>query len=163
MNITIAPNGYLQIDDATLLGGSFRNFSGAASKFNREGDRNFAFLIPDQEAADLLMNDVNEYGVGWNVKIKPPRDEDDEPFMYLTVKVKFNSRGPKVYLQTGDVVNELDEDTISCLDDIDIARVDFDVRPYDDSFNGKPFRSAYLYGMHVIQANVDRFGSRFRD
>ena len=93
MEITFAPKDILQIDDARIV---YRNFSGTGSKFNREGDRNFAVVIPDQDIADELVNR------GWNVKIKPPRDEDDTPFMFLPVKIKFNERGPKVYLQSGD-------------------------------------------------------------
>ena len=91
MEITFAPRDILQIDDARIV---YRNFSGTGSKFNREGDRNFAVVIPDQDVVDELVNR------GWNVKIKPPRDEDDTPFMFLPVKIKFNERGPKVYLQT---------------------------------------------------------------
>lgn len=150
MNVTIAPRGILQIDEARIV---YRNFSGAASKFNREGDRNFAVVIPDQEIADELTNE------GWNVKIKPPRDEDDSPFMYLPVKVKFNDRGPMVYLKSGDNTVVLDEESVSILDDIDITNVDLDIRPYDWEVNGKTGRTAYLQSIHVTQ-EVDRFASR---
>lgn len=150
MNVTIAPRGILQIDEARIV---YRNFSGAASKFNREGDRNFAVVIPDQEIADALTNE------GWNVKIKPPRDEDDSPFMYLPVKVKFNDRGPMVYLKSGDNTVVLDEESVSILDDIDITNVDLDIRPYDWEVNGKTGRTAYLQSIHVTQ-EVDRFASR---
>lgn len=157
MNITFAPRGILQIDDARIV---HRNFAGAPSKFNREGDRNFSVVIPDEETADKLMNDVNEYGVGWNVKIKPPRDEDDTPFIYLPVKIKFNNNGPAVYLRTNGKMVPLNEDTIACLDDVDILSVNLDIRPYDDEFNGRAFRSAYLHSICVIQ-NVDRHMARY--
>ena len=135
MNLTIAPRGILQMDDARII---YRNFSGAESKFNRKGDRNFAVVIDDQQLAEDLRND------GWNIKIRPPRDIDDEPFMYLPVKIKFNDRGPNVYLVTGDRMNRLDEDSIDCLDNVDILEVDLDVRPYDWEINGKEGRTAYL-------------------
>lgn len=151
MEITFAPRGILQIDDARII---YRNFSGAASKFNREGDRNFAVIIPNQELADKLIDE------GWNVKIKPPRDEDDEPFMYLPVKIKFNDRGPNVYLITGNKKNQLDEESISCLDDVDILSVDMDIRPYDWELNGKTGRSAYLQSIAVVQ-ELDRFAERY--
>lgn len=155
-HVTIAPRGILQIDDARLV---YRNFSGMGSKFNREGDRNFAVVIPDEETKDALINE------GYNVKVKPPRDEDDAPFMYLPVKIKFNDRGPNVYLSTGHTGGNqlrLDEESISCLDVTDILQVDLDVRPYDWEVNGMSGRTAYLQSMHVVQ-QIDRFAARFAD
>jgi hypothetical protein len=81
MNITFAPRGILQIDDAKII---FKNFEGRGDKFNREGDRNFSLLIQDPDTADALIRE------GWNVKIKDARDEDEGPFMRLPVKVKFS-------------------------------------------------------------------------
>ena len=153
MNITYAPKGILQIDDARII---YRNFAGHGSKFNREGDRNFAVIIPNQEIADELIRS------GWNVKIKPPRDDQDMPFMYLPVKIKFNDRGPNVYLVTGERRNKLDKEAIDCIDDIDISRVSLDIRPYDWEVNGKVGRTAYLQAMQVIQ-EIDRFAARFAE
>lgn len=153
MKITFAPRGILQIDDAIII---YRNFAGAPSKFNREGDRNFAVVIPDEEMADALIRD------GWNVKIKPPREEDESPFMYLPVKVKFNSRGPAIYLKSGSRVNTLDEESIDVLDDIDILGVDLDIRPYDWEVQDKVGRTAYLQSINVTQ-RVDRFAERYAE
>lgn len=153
MDITFAPKDILQIDDAKII---FRNFTGEASKFNREGDRNFAVIIEDEEVANALARD------GWNVKIKPPRDEDDDPFMYLSVKVKFNDYGPHVYLESNGRTTKLTEEMVSIIDDIDIATVDLDIRPYDWEVNGKEGRSAYLQSMRVVQ-NLDRFAARFAE
>lgn len=157
MELTFAPRNILQIDDARIC---FRNFRGLADKFNKEGDRNFALIIPDEEMAEALQNDTNQYGAGWNVKIKPPREEGDEPFIYLPVKVKFNDRGPKVYLESGRNRVTLTEETVGMLDEIDIISVDLDIRPYDDEINGRPFRAAYLQSM-VVRQNLDRFEARF--
>lgn len=151
MHITFAPNNILQIDDARII---FRNFSGAPSKFNREGDRNFAVIIPEQEIADALIAD------GWNVKIKPPREDGDTPFMYLPVKIKFNDRGPRVYLKSGSNIIRLDEESISCLDNVDIISVDLDIRPYDWNVNGMEGRTAYLQSIQVTQ-EVDRFYDQY--
>lgn len=153
MNITFAPRGILQIDDARII---YRNFAGAPSKFNREGDRNFALVIPEQEMADALMNE------GWNVKIKPPREDGEDPFMYLPVKVKFNDRGPAVYLRSGKAMTRLNEDTIAALDDVDILGVDLDIRPYDWEVNGKEGRTAYLQSICVTQ-KIDRFAERYAE
>lgn len=142
----------LQIEDARII---YRNFSGIAGKYNREGDRNFAIVIPDEELANQLSEK------GWNVKIKPPREEGDDPFIYLPVKVKFNDRGPGIYINTasGDL-RRLNEENVGSLDNIDIAFVDLDIRPYDWEVNGKTGRTAYLQGMQVTQ-NIDRFAARY--
>ena len=194
MEITFAPKDILQIDDARIV---FRNFQGEASKYNNEGNRNFALVIPnrdltnyevdsflqayrdsdmvDTDEGPVLSYEGNEIitieealtALGWNVKIRPPRDEDDDPFMYLQVKVKFNDRGPNVYLHTGANRNKLDEETIGCLDVIDIVSVDMDIRPYDwviqeGTPNEKSGRTAYLQSMRVVQ-EVDRFAEQYAE
>ena len=153
MNITFAPRGILQIDDARII---FRNFSGRGDKFNREGDRNFCLLIENEEDADRLAE------AGWNVKIKAPREEGDTPFMYMKVNVKFNDRGPIVYLKSGNERPvQLDEESIDCLDNIDIAGIDMDIRPYDwERPDGASGRTAYLQSIHVTQ-EIDRFAARY--
>lgn len=151
MHVTFAPKGILQIDDAKII---FRNFEGRGDKYNREGDRNFSLLIEDPDTADSLIEN------GWNVRIKPGRDDDEGPFMRLPVKVKFTDYGPNVYLVTGDRRNELDEESIGCLDNIDIESVDLDIRPYDWEVNGRTGRTAYLQSMQVVQ-RIDRFAARY--
>ena len=156
MKINFASRGVVQIDNARII---YRNFAGAPSKFNREGDRNFAVVIDDQDIAEALTEK------GWNVKIKPPREEGDEPFMFLPVKVKFNDRGPKVYLQNslgGRNRVTLDEDTVGILDNVDITNVDLDIRPYDWDVQGKTGRTAYLQSICVTQ-EVDRFLNRYAE
>ena len=154
MHLTFAPRGILQIDDARII---FRNFTGAPSKFNREGDRNFALVIPNEEIKDVLVEE------GWNVKIKPPREEGDAPFMYLPVKIKFNDRGPTIRLKSGAGKPVLlDEESVGCLDNIDILSVDMDIRPYDWEVQGKTGRTAYLQSICVTQ-QVDRFAERYAE
>lgn len=153
MELTFAPRDILQVNDTRII---YRNFRGEGIKFNREGDRNFAMIIPTQDLADELISR------GWNVKIKEPREEGEEPFMYLPIKVKFNDRGPQIYLVTGDRTNRLDEDVVSMLDDIDIRSVDLDIRPYDWEVNGKTGRTAYLQAMEVTQ-EIDRFAARMAE
>lgn len=155
MRINITKTGILQIEGARIV---YRNFAGAQTMYNREGDRNFSVVIPTQEDADFLIEN------GWNVKIKQPREgyEDEGPFMHLPVKIKFNSRGPGVYVKSLDNVTRLNEDTIGMIDELDIASVDLDVRPYDWEINGKTGRSAYLQSIEVTQ-NIDRFGARYAE
>lgn len=150
----------LEIDDARIC---FRNFRGEGSMYNNEGSRNFSVIIPNEEIAEALKNDKNEYGVGWNVKIKAPQAEGEMPFMHLKVNVKYTDRSaPNVYLISGKNKIELTEETIGMLDEIDIKSVDLDIRPYDDEGRFGPFRSAYLQRIYVVQ-EVDRFAARFAE
>lgn len=151
MKITFAPRDIVQIDEARII---FRNFTGAAGKYNRAGDRNFAVIIPDEETANALIER------GWNVTVKPPREEGEDMFRYLKVKVKFNDRGPTVYLRTNGVTNRLDKESVGILDNVDILSVDLDVRPYDWEVDGETGRTAYLQSICVTQA-VDRFTERY--
>lgn len=153
MELTFAPRDILQVNDARII---YRNFKGEGGKYNREGDRNFAMVIPNQELADELISR------GWNVKIKAPREEGDDPFMYLPIKVKFNDHGPRIYLTAGNHTNCLEEDIVAMLDDIDIRSVDLDIRPYDWEVTGKTGRTAYLQAMEVIQ-EIDRFAARMAE
>lgn len=189
MKLTFAPRGLLQIDDARIV---YRNFTGERGQYNREGDRNFSVVIPDQrltigemENIEALYNEariestpdgpvllidgteVFTYAdalqaIGWNVKIKPPREEGDAPFIHLPVKVKFNDRGPSVYLISGRARNQLTEATVHRLDNLDIISVNMDVRPFNYNVNGNTGISAYLQAMEVHQ-QVDRFADRFND
>lgn len=171
MQLTFGPRGILQIDDARI---TYKNFSGAGSKFNREGERNFSLVIPDEvvfdkqtggemELKDILLRE------GWNIKIKAPRDEDDSPFMHLPVKVKFNDdydpdseddRGPYCYLITGNNKVRLGPDNVGCLDNVWIDSIRLDIRPYDWEVNGKTGRTAYLHAIEVTQSISDRFADR---
>ncbi len=159
MHLNFGPRGVIQIDGAQIC---YRNFEGRKDQYNPAGKRTFSVIINDEEIKDALVNDLNEYGVGWNVKIKPPRDENDDVFMHLKVNVKFNGRGPKVYLVAGDDAKpvELDEEGVKCLDDMDIDYVDLDIRPYDDIIRGEAFRAAYLQEIWVHQ-KVSRFAARY--
>lgn len=153
MELRFAPRGIIEIDDARIV---FRNFSGTPSQYNREGDRNFAVVIPTQEDADRLLED------GWNVKIRAPREDGEEPFRYLPVKVKFNDWGPLVKIVNGRKQVELDERSISSLDRLNIVSVDMDIRPYDWEMRGNSGRTAYLQKMYV-KYQEDRFERRYAE
>ena len=153
MNINIGPRGTLEIDNARII---FRNLEGRGGLYNREGDRNFALVVPDEEARDALIEQ------GYNVKTKAPRDEDEEPLMYLTIKVKPNGRGPRIYLVSGRSKRELPEESWGLIDQISISNVSLDIHAYDWNVNGKVGRSAYLAAMEVTQ-NIDRFAAAMEE
>ena len=149
MEILFLDRGVLHIDDARII---FKNFSGAPTKFNpRGGERGFSLIIPNDEIAERLIEE------GWNVKIREPREEGEEPLRHLPVKISFNEYGPKVHLVVNNNRVKLDEESVDMLDDIVIGRVDMDLRPYDWEVNGNTGRSAYLSGIRVFQVITDRF------
>lgn len=158
MRVNFGPRKTIQIDDARLI---YCNFRGEKDDFNPNGNRQFSVIIPNEDIADQLKNDINEYGVGWTVKIS--RKDSDNPILHLPVKVKYTERSqPDVYLDVNGKVTKLDEEDISILDDIAIDHVDIDIRPYDDDGRFGPFRSAYLERIWVYQL-VDRFRQRYAE
>ena len=77
--------------------------------------------------------------------------------MHLPVKIKFNDRGPHIYVITNGRKVKLDEESVGMLDRIYISNVNLDIRPYDWEVNGKTGRTAYLQSMECYQEVDDRF------
>jgi hypothetical protein len=144
-------NDIIQINDGRIM---WPNFAGRESQFNDKGKRNFNWKI--EGGSDLIDRLVAD---GWNVKIKPPREEGDEPFVHMAVKVNFEGwNPPNIYLVSGDNVRKLDADTVSILDDIRIEKADFDIRAYDYDTPRGSGRAAYLHGARIVQRlEYDRF------
>ncbi len=129
------------VENATLL---FKNFSGRATEFNREGDRNFVLVLTEEVAARLSQDD-------WNVRILPAREEGDPDRLVLDVTVKFGKYPPKIILITNDgkTRTRLDEDMISILDGADVQEWDLMINPSFWEFNGKSGVKAYLKSAYV--------------
>lgn len=154
MEITFKQRGIVGIDDCEII---FKNFAGNKTQYNRNGKREFALKITDPADAEALIKD------GWNVRIKDPRVEGENPRMHLPINVNFNDRGPNIWLNTGIARRKMKEDEVHRLDFINILSVNMDIAPHryqkDDGSCGK---TAYLRGMEIFQ-DVDRFDEAYAE
>jgi hypothetical protein len=127
------------VEDAKII---FRNFAGREDQYNREGDRNFAVVLPDDVAEQMLKD-------GWNVKYLEAREEGDVPTAYISVAVNFKNRPPRVVMLTSRARTAIHEDTIEVLDWAEIAKADLIATAYTWTVNGKSGVKAYLKSLFV--------------
>lgn len=127
------------VEDARII---FRNFAGKEGQYNREGDRNFGVILPEDIAEHMLRD-------GWNVRYLEARDEGEPNTPYISVAVNFNNRPPRVVLLTSTTRTQLDENSVEVLDWSDIKTADLIARGYDWTVNGKSGTKAYLQSLFV--------------
>ena len=147
------PDDVLVLEDATIL---YRNFSGTAGPYNREGERSFSVIIDDAATAERLAND------GWNIKVRDPREEGDDPILYLDISVNYKYRPPTIFMITSKGRQLLVEDLVGTLDWADITNVDLSVRPYAWDVNGKQGIKAYLASLYV-KVEEDYLAAKYSD
>lgn len=139
----VAPENF---ENARII---YCNFSGAGSRFNKEGDRKFTYEFYDDQEAERLREN------GWYVKTKLPREEGDDIRYHIDVSVSFRSfpniPPAMIYIYSNGVRTQLDEETVGMLDSAEIRNVDLTIRPrwwLDDRTNEWKVK-AYLKEMHV--------------
>ena len=149
-NLVIVENGKFIFDT---------NFAGDPKKDRFGSDERKANLvIPDIDLARELIDD------GFNIRLTKPRVGEEEGFVpRYFVKVKLNYKStwpPKVYLVTDEDKSVLlDEESVACLDDIWVDRVNAVLNRYEGP-NGK---SLYVKSMEVYQkVDDDSISAKYR-
>lgn len=132
-------NKPILIENARLL---FKNFSGAAGKFNAEGIRSFCVEL-DPETAQILKED------GWNIRYFEPKDEGEVRQPYMSVAVSYRKEPPTIVMISSRGQSLLQEDDIKILDWADMAKVDLTVNPSRWEMNGNKGTKAYLKSLYV--------------
>jgi hypothetical protein len=120
----------------------FRNFAGKIGPYNDKGDREFSVIIPP-ELLDELIRD------NWNVKYLESREEGEPDIPFISVRVNFKQKPPRVVMLTATSRTSLNEDSVEVLDYADIANADLICRGYEWEVNGKSGTKAYLQSLFV--------------
>lgn len=130
----------LILEDVTI---AYRNFAGKEAMYNSAGDRNFAILLDEDRAEQMLQG-------GWNVKRLKARDDDDglgQPF--IQVAVSYKNRPPKIGMVTSKGLTYLGEGEVEMLDWVDIETADVTLNPYEWAVNGKSGVKAYVQSLFI--------------
>ena len=147
-------NENLQLENAQIGRGGYRNFAGEKTQYNAAGKRSFVVILDEATGNQLEA-------LGWHIRWREPRDEMDDRVALLTVEVKFGDYPPRVMLISGNDRTLLDENNISILDSAEIERADLVIRPYNWEVNGNSGTKAYLKAGYFTLAEDD-FGGRYR-
>lgn len=135
----------ITIENAKLL---YRNFAGAEKQYNRDGDRNFCVILPE-DVAEMMARD------GYNIKRRKPREDEDEAGAigdpYVQVKVSYKGRAPEIYMIGSKTRrrNLLDEGLVPMLDQVEVVECDLRFSPYNWTVRGDTGVTAYLRKMYI--------------
>lgn len=103
------------IQNAVLL---YKNFAGAAKRFNAKGMRNFHVIL-EPSVAKAMEQD------GWNVKWHAPKEDGEEEWVSIKVNLSFDKYPPRVVMITAEGNQTiLDGDSIDILDFAELSNVD---------------------------------------
>jgi hypothetical protein len=139
----------LKLEGVRVLPGSFKNFSGAPTKFNPQGGKRTFNIELDPELAQQLIDE------GWNVRLRTPRDEDEEPLHYMEVTCRFDNYPPNMFMIAGKVRTRLDEESVSELDYGRILEADLTISPYEWETSTGSGIKAYLKTGYFIMEEDD--------
>lgn len=125
----------------------YPNFEGRKDTYNAQGERNFLVELPEEVALQMIDQ-------GWNIKIKPPREEGDEALYTIKVKVSYKFRPPRVTMVSKKwdkslgkqklMRTPLDEEVIELLDQAEFDNIELIITPSFWNVNGNSGVAAYL-------------------
>jgi len=125
------------VEDAKLI---YLNFAGRPTPFNTVGGvKGFGVVLPP-DLAEQMMKD------GWNVRYREDRagEEDNQDEPYISVKVRFDKKPPRIVMITSTSKVPLDEASVEVLDWADIQTADLIANSSWYDVNGKTGYTAYL-------------------
>jgi hypothetical protein len=147
-NLTPQFDGSLIMEGAQVV---YRNFEGRETPFNREGDRNFAVVLDDVTAEEMRKD-------GWNVKTKPSKDDPDQNFNTLSVKIGNKGKPPNIVMISRRGRTKLSVNEVEVLDWVEFQNVDLKVGPYHWNVRGESGITAYLRALYitVLEDDLDK-------
>ena len=139
----------LVVENAVLL---FRNFEGRKTKYNDEGNRNFAIALTDEQV-ELLQSR------GWSPACKKI-EATGEILCHLKVAAKFENFPPVVKLHTRKSTSILDHETVGMIDGAVVTMADLVIHPYFWDVNESSGVKAYLKEAHIT-LEEDYFADKY--
>lgn len=122
---TILEGNRLKIENLRNRDIIYRNFSGRQTQYNRNGNMKFSIVIDPAMSAKLAKE-------GWNVKSRPSKNNDEEEFCTLEVRVRFDLSFTRPTIlqvaRSGRV--KVDEHNIANFDDAEFEYADIVLRQY---------------------------------
>lgn len=159
-------NEYYLVDNAQII---WTNFAGRENAMNREGKRNFNWVIPDPELAQQIA------ALGFNVRHRSVRDGyDGDEFDHLKIDISYETdKGipieeinpewlPEVYLvDDNDCATLIEKEGLGELDGKTITFALFEFRPHDWAVGNKSGTAAKLKRL-FLKVKRDPLAGRFR-
>jgi hypothetical protein len=137
MDIQFDKKGAAYLRDVKVFDGSWKNFGGEASQYNKDGKIFFNAFISQHQAEELRSH-------GFCVKEREGRDGGDTLY-YMNVKVNMDGMyPPKIKLVQDATEQYIDRNSIKLLDQIHIDHATIVVNPYHWETNIGSGVTAYL-------------------
>ena len=150
-------NKFLSVEHAVLM---YKNFEGRPDRFNvKGGKRSFNLVL-----SEIVAEELKE--LGWNVKEKPPRDEDEDTLYTTEIILNMESKyPPKIYLcsdRNGKKrMVQLDIDSVKMLDTGEFSNIDLIINPYQHDKDARYQFKGYLRQLYATQAVSTDFGGKY--